>query len=335
MKCTHCNCELPDDSLFCANCGKPIAPPVPAQPAPQAPVPAAEPVAAAVPAQKPHKSKKWLLWGGIGLGIVVIALIILLLTGVLGGKDYPQDGVENLLEKGNFTAEVNAAGEKYTFQVDIDWKREELTVYAEADGEFAFAIYDGYYIESSYSNGYYAYYVGNQIDVFFEDYDPDEEIDWEEVLSLVALFLTPQADVDDYVDTDQLARCMDTLTRKLQDKKWLEKNAGYTREKEDGVTLHIYEPDLYDLACALLDMFAPCIEDEDLYDYAQEALDEYEDTLSMVKIKLELGMKDHYLVSAEAKIAGVKFKAAIEDIGKTRIDIDELEEMLDNSKLYN
>ena len=357
MKCIHCNCELPDDSRFCANCGKPLpvlnpvppvvpaptevpivsaAPVVPAAPAPAEPVPV-EPIPAEVPqineqvpAQPPRKSKKWLLWTGIGVGVIAIILVILLLTGVFGGKNYPQDGAENLIKNGNFTVEVKAMGEKMTIQVDIDWDKEEVTIYAEDDGDFAFAIYDGYYISyDSWHGDYVAEDYSEPIALFFDNYEPGEEIDWEDVAGLV--YLTTRVDPEDYVNLKQLGKCLDTLSDKLQNKKWLEKNAGYSKEKEDGVTLHVYEPDLYDLAVAVLQIFKPCMEDDYIYDYAMDMLDEYEDTLSALKIKLTLGVQGKYLVSAEAKVSGVKVKASFEDIGSTRIDMDALEDILDDA----
>ena len=360
MKCIHCNCELPDDSRFCANCGKPLpvlnpvppvvpaptevpivsaAPVVPAAPAPAEPVPV-EPIPAEVPqineqvpAQPPRKSKKWILWTGIGVGVIAIILVILLLTGVFGGKNYPQDGAENLIKNGNFTVEVKAMGDKITAQVDIDWDREEITLYIEQDGELVVAIYNGYYI--TYDSWYDEYIIEDysyEIEEFFDSYEGNEEADWEELVDEIYDLL--HVDVEDYVDLDQLSKCMNTLEKKFENKKWLKENAGYTKEKEDGVTLHIYEPDLAELGIAILDIFKPCLKDEDLYDEAIDMLDMYEYLLEEYKLKVTLGVDNGYLVSAEVRFAGLKFKATIEDIGSTRIDTDELEDILADAYDY-
>lgn len=338
MKCIHCNCELPEDSLFCLNCGQAVPPVTTCESAPAAPGFAPVPPASPAPESKPQKSKKWILFAGIGVAVVAVVLIILFATGVLGGKTYPQDGIENLIENGNFTLEAKAMGSKMTMQVDIDWKKEDVTIYAETDGEFAFAIYDGYYIYEGYTYDYYSGAIlydlvaedcSDGIEVFFDNYEPGDEIDWENLADL--LMLTTRVDAEDYVDLRTMANCFDTLMDKLENKSWLQKNANYSTEKEDGVTVHVYEPDLYDLANAVLEIFVPCFEDEDTYELLADMLEEYKDDLDDINITIKLGVKKGYLVSAEVKLYGVKIKAAIEDIGSTRIDTDELEDLLDEA----
>lgn len=335
MKCIHCSSEIPADSVFCMECGAPVAPRpapvVPPAPVPS-PVPSPAPTYVAPSAGKPRRAKKWLpfaILGGVAIVVVVVLLIVL-----LGGKTMPQEALTNLIEKGNFTLELRAMGNTAEIQVDIDWDKEDLTIYAESDGEFVFAIYDGYYIYEYY-NYYYDYYyydvqdISDEIEIFFDNYASVNQIDWDDLADL--LEDTTGEDASDYVDLDQMADCLETFLNKLENKSWLKKNAGYSTKKQDGVTLHIYEPDLNKLASAVLNIFAPCFEDEDLYEYAMEFLDDYEAALEDINITLTLGVRKDYLVSAELKVSGVKIKASIDKIGSTRIDLDELEEILEDA----
>lgn len=327
MKCPHCHHELPDDSVFCMVCGKPTTLTAPASPAASAYETA--PV-------NTKKRKKWLPFAIIGVVIMIAAIVLILM--LTGRKSMPQNGVSNVLENGNFTVELNMMGEKMELQVDIDWKKEDVTVYAEQDGEFLFAIYDGYFIEkwySSYTNSYeiYTENIRSEIAFIFANYNPDDEINWEDLSYTISKFLlNRETAVEDYVNVEEFADCVETLLNKLENKSWLKDHAGYSTEKKDGVTLHIYKPDLADLANAVLDILEPCIEDDDLYDYITDLLDNCEDMLDNIKITLTFGVKKDYLVSAEVKFMGMKYKVAIEDIGSTRIDTDELEALLKEAR---
>ncbi len=83
--CTNCGASLPDGTAFCTSCGTKLAPapaPRPAAPAYAAPAYAAP---AGYPAPAPKKKHTGLIIGIIAAVLVAAAVLVLFLTGVLGG----------------------------------------------------------------------------------------------------------------------------------------------------------------------------------------------------------------------------------------------------------
>lgn len=349
MKCNHCNNEIPNDSAFCPFCGNRVTPAVP-EPAPvftpptEVPfAPPAEPVAAPVytdpayvppaPEEQPKKKTNLIPFIAIGAVAVIAAVAILLVILFAGGKS-PQDAAQNLIDSGNFTVVAKVVGQKYTLQVNLDFKKQDATVYAESNGEFAFAIYDGYYLQKKYDywSGEYrvvATDISEEMEAFFESYEKADQSDWDEIASMLEDMM--DEDVEDYINIKKFEKAMDTFEKNMENKRWLKKYAGYSTEREDGVKLHIYEPDLTKFANAVLDIFKDCFEDDDLYDTAVDALDEYEDVLDDMEITLTLGVKGKYLVNAEAEVQGIKVKVTFDKIGKTKINTKDLKNMLDEA----
>lgn len=342
MHCTNCGAELPEGSVFCTNCGAQVQQEAPATTfctncgssipegntvCPTCGQTDAEPT----PEKKPVDKKKLITLAALAVGVVaVVALLIVLISSLAGGK-MPQDALDKLIDKGNFTIEAKADGEKAEIKVDLDVKKRELTVVCESDGEITLAIYDGYMIRyDSWYETYTATDISDELDEFFEAYEKADDANWEEVAE--KLEDLADIDVEDYVDLKQFEKCMDTFEKNLEKKSWLKENMGYETESKKGVKYHIYEPDLYKFASASLEIFKDCLEDDDLYDTAKDFLKEYKSMLKEVEISAELGVKGGYLVSAEIEAMGQKVKAEITNIGKTKIDTGDLEDLLDEAE---
>ncbi len=352
MHCTNCGAQLPDGSVFCTNCGTQMAEeeaktfctncgstvsasavscPTCGQALNAAPAPG--PAKTSIDLKNLKNTTIFGIGGTAGLailaGIAVAAIaVVILLISMLSGPTMPQDAIVNLIEKGNFTVVAKIDGEKVEMMVDLDLKKHELTMYAETD-DTIIGIYDGqsftYYKE--YKEGY-ATDISDELDEFFEAYENYDKTDWEELAKTIEDL--SGVDVEDYVNIKKFDSCYNTFEKNLAKKKWLEENADYSVETKKGVKIHTYEPDLYKLASASLECFEKAFEDEDDYEDLQDALKDVKSYLKMVKIELELGVKGKYLVSAEINAAGEKYSIEIEDIGKTKIDIDDLEDILDD-----
>lgn len=337
MHCTNCGAQLPDGSVFCTNCGAQMAEEeaktfctncgstVSAN-ASACPT-CGQALTPPAPAKEPVDKKKLITLAGLAVGaIAVVVLLIVLISSLFGGKT-PQDGLEKLIDKGNFTIEY----EDTVIMVDMDVKKQELTVYCEEDGEFSFAIYDEMYIGYySYYDEYYYYDYSDSIEQFFEAYGNYDDADWEELAELIS-DMTGE-DVEDYVNIKQFEKAMNTFEKNLENKSWLKKNAGYSTETKSGVKYHIYEPNLYTFAVASLETFEKAFEDDDLYDDAMDFLKDYKSTLKNVDVTIKLGVKGGYLVSAEVKASGQKIKVKVVDIGSTKIDTGDIEDILDDAE---
>lgn len=164
MFCNQCGKELPDDAMFCPECGAKqeaaAAPVVPAAPvaeapaaAPVAPTPAA-PVNAAVPAQVPAKkkgaSKK--IIGIVTAAVVVVAvLLVVLLAGGKGGSAYDS------ISKDMIFANYMGDGVYYFFNVKGEGTEVEDVdrTYYNADGSRIFYRtddYELYYMDSKFKS---------------------------------------------------------------------------------------------------------------------------------------------------------------------------------------
>lgn len=333
MHCTNCGAQLPEGSSFCTNCGAQIGQEEPktfctncgtsvsvtASTCPACGQSLSEPK----PAKKPI-NKKLFLYAGIAVATILVAVLLISLL----GNTMPQDGLEKLIDNGNFTL----CYDDFEIKVDLDVDKEELTLVCEVDGEITYAIYDGYMIYSSYYFGYYCYDISDELEELFEAYKEYDDADWEEMLEILLDMYSfiDMDDVHDYVNVDKLAKCMDTFEKKLANTSWLKKNAGYSTSTKNGIKYHTYKPNVYTLATASLKIFENAFQDDDDYEDLLDELKDMKKDLKDIDITIKLGTKGGYLVSAEIKYDGSKFKVTVDDIGSTKIKTSELEDILDD-----
>ncbi len=358
MFCPNCGAHAQDNAKFCPGCGKPMEVPQSAPengtagvwsngetriPAYAAPV--AQPDVSRAVKPRGYRSapeggsRKVLL--GVGTGLVALILVIVLVVNLVGGPMVTLGrAVQKTFEADNGTASFvfNVDGEtvRGEFQYAIDWKNRDITVYGtmKVDGmKGTIAIYDGYAIADS-GYGTTAVDISDELDELFEAYeDAQKELELDEILEL----LEEQTGVslDDYIDTDAIPDCMEAYGKKLNSESWLKENAGFTTEKQNGTSYYCFAPKTYQFIAASIPFFESIFEDPDDYEDIMDELKDEKAELNDIKIELTFGVKSGYLseilLEMNAGRESFSYDVELTNIGKTRIDTDELEDLLDEA----
>lgn len=339
-RCLHCGAPLDPYAVFCSSCGK------------------RQYVASA---NNPYGTKK----SGTIIKVIIAAASVALLLGIfliIGfaanwfGITKPASqivsAVENTFNADNFTADF-----KYTYSsyrgwssevkgkayISVDPDKRKLTVYAEvtANKESGIiAIYDGCYITES-SGKYHCEDISEQLDKLFDSYEDDEEFSWEDFINGI-LGKGAYDELEEDIDFDKLTSCLKEYAKKLNNKKWLEENAGYSVKKNDGVTLHRFEPDIHNFLKASAAEFESAFIDDDLWDEMNDSISDLRSGSKLTNTEIVFGIKSRKLVHFEYKFTGsydsltsgneYRIKADFYDIGKTKIDTEEMEDLLAMAK---
>ena len=284
--------------------------------------------------------------------IAGVAVLLVLLVVVLGaftnwfGLKGPLMTIASATRKtfaeGNFTvqfsAEVDYDSMEGVAYVDIDMKQETVNILMEleVDNEKGvLVIYDEYLILES--DGDYEYTdISEQLDTFFDTYEKtgESELDWEDMLDEIDPYLYDE--MEEYIDFDALNKCIETYAKQLNNAGWLKKNAGYSTQNKSGVKLHVLNPELDVFLSASVPFFETAVRNPDDYEELLDTMEDVEDVADEVEIWTVFGVKGGKLVSIEAELEvegeEIVLEATFSDIGKTKLDLDELEDFLKDAK---
>jgi tetratricopeptide (TPR) repeat protein len=135
---------------------------------------------------------------------------------------------------------------------------------------------------------------------------------------------------------DEQISILKEYLKQLNSRSWLKANAGYSTKKENGATVHCFRPDLYVFVKESFVVFEPAIIDPDEYEDMMDDLEYEEDTLDDIEIDLALTIKSSKLtgISLELEAYGddISVEMTFSDIGKTVVDVEELEDMLQKAR---
>ena len=343
-RCPHCGGPLDPDAVFCNNCGKKLSASM------------AEKAAKKLSGLKlPKLPKK----GVIAVASIALVLAVVLIVGsatswfgATGPAVQIASAVKNTLAAESFTVDFTYTYNGYhglhdevsgTAYVSFVPDKRELTAYVNltSDGETGvIAIYDGYYMEAD-RDGCWGDDISEQLDLFFDSYEkgPAEDFSSEDFLRSV-LYKGISRDIDfDVLDT-----CLAAYFKKLNDKQWLKENAGYSVEKDGGMTMHCFSPNIHTFLKASFAEIEDAFINEELYDEMNDDIADLRYGSKYTDTDAVFGVKGGKLVHFDAKVTsspdglteGDSFRAEADfyDIGKTKIDTEELKDLLAEVKTY-
>lgn len=372
MFCKTCGTPFPDGDQYCPNCGTPAAQDSPddtfaqyAPPAEENYAPNTAPAASAPEA--PKKKSSFSLLQKI-IAIAVCAALLICLIGVCTnwfGLNGPANKImratKKTLSADSMTIDISYTDDDGTevtgfVQLAINLDKEEITVYGELemDGETGIiALHDGYLLLGT-DGEYVTQDISDELDQFFEIYSENKDkykdyikggkIDWEKLLTDEDIFGDEAEDIYDeaceYVDFKELNKSLSTLGKKLNSKSWLKKNAGYSTKRSNGIKVHTFDVDIYKLVTAVLPIFEDVFVDSDVYDNAMDELDDMEEEFDEYEISVGFGVKGGKLRLIEVDLTddyGDTYNICVEfnDINKTKIDTDNIEDLLDEAELVD
>ena len=323
MYCSNCGAQMEEKDVFCAGCG-------------------AKNEEVVVDCKK-----KYVAWAVIAIIAVVAAVAIIIGTSVKGPAYDLYKAAKKTLGKESFTIEFeydDGENIESILQVQYDLKERELMLYCEEQDEDEdgrrgyFAIYDEQYIYGAeYSDGdsyCYSYDISDELDEMFDAYEASQskDFDWDNVIDIIE-----ETGID--IDKGEFEKCALSYVKLLNNKSWLKENLGYSKSKQKGVSIYSFEPDVYQFLNDLLKKMEPAFDDEDVYDDIKDELRDNKSDFKDVDITFSIGIKSGYIVSGE--LCGeydaddeVEIVFEVKDIGKTEIDVDELEDLLDEAEEY-
>lgn len=341
MICKNCNAEISDASVFCTVCGHKIE---------SAEIPANTGIK--TPAPKPRKKSTGKIVALIGaiaavccvgfIGLVLIAGILTDWFGLNGPAKQITSAAEKTLNAKTFTIEhvysfddgFISGEEEGTMQVSIDTQKRELTIFAEQNQGQVLAIYDDYLISGSEAFGYYRYDISDELDEFFDELEDLKKNDADLEEAIEDQFGN---DVADDIDYDTLGKCLKKYFKKLNSKSWLKENAGYSVKKEDGVKIHCFSPDIYKFCEVSLPFFEKAFEDKDTYEDLEDDLRRAKSDMQDTDVIIKVGVKSGKLVSIDVESITDETESQLElkftKIGNTKIDYDDLDDLIDRARI--
>lgn len=231
-RCPNCG-EIPEaGALFCNHCGTKLCESVP-QNAAETP-----------PAGRARKFP--IKWVCIASGAVLLLIIIILIVGAatnwFGAKGPAAQigsAFKNTFSAESYTVDFSFSYDEYriadtrgigTAYFVLQPAQRNFTMYIDVvldDESAVFAIYDGYYIVS-YESGTWAIDISDELDEYFNAYEEAQSMDsslknisWKKLIDNVS-YDGAYDEASEYVDFDNLSRCLTDYLMKLNDEKWLQ-----------------------------------------------------------------------------------------------------------------
>lgn len=345
--CPVCGTAVEDGTVFCSNCGANISP----VSAPDA-VLSLSAFEKSTAKKKPKKVKKILLTIGLVIAALLVVFVIVGICtnwfGLNGPLTQIASATEKTFSKHNFSADftIEVDGEEFEgtvfFDMDVENEIIHMLLNAEHDGdEIIIAIYDDHLIygsEDNLSSIDVSMYISSICDAIEYSKDSSMSFDeaWDRLIDLIPNKKQEEIN-DDYVKLDTLKKLIKTFfIKKLNNASWLKENAGYSTESENGIKMHKFEPEVGPLLVASAEHFESAFAKSSVYDDVMDFAEDAEEYTEDWEIYVGFGIKGGKLVLLEAAIGEDEFvsvSCSFYDIGKTTLNEDELDDLLDDADM--
>lgn len=343
--CPSCGCPLFANAMFCSKCGKELI----------ASSNKWRKKSGGLKFSRKPKGRTLAVCGALLLAIVLAVSFVLNWFGASGPASRIISAARNTAEAESYTMEFAITMQEYSqersgiygsLRVAADPDNRQLTLYGNltVDNDYtSFAIYHGYFI-LAYGSDNYAYAdIQEEIDAYFDSCEKD--------FSLESLINTAydegsydelKEDLEEHIDLEMLDKCLSDYMQCLNSTKWLEENAGYTLEKNNGVTTYRFTPDAYRFLRESADILESAFVSRDIRYEINTGLSELQALSDYIDLELTFDVKKDALVHIGADVSGeyarmtcgTVLHAEIDyyDIGETGFDTYQLDSILSEAK---
>ena len=340
--CDHCGAVLEDDALFCPTCGYPVDL---WQKRKKQEEKAAYPRKNSCVKKTAGSGWNWKRTAIAMTAAVLIFALAAVLVGnyfaVLGGPlQRMAAAVNNTIRAESFTVDMTLENDFWTsyetWYVQYNLKHEDLLLWMTQkfnNISYSMAICDGYKAETSGGDNYSVQNVQRGISFLFDMYRESGKLSFRKTNWQNAL---ERFDRDVYreitrvMDMEQAERDLQTLLKRMNSKKWMKENAGYSCKFKNGVMTHTLRIDPYTFLMACLECFEDAFYSKSDY-YAMQ--DEIEEMFwNGDRIDISLSVKNGKIdVFTHASSYNV-FTYAFRGVGRTVVDEEDVRAFCDRAR---
>lgn len=233
--------------------------------------------------------------------VVLVAVILLLcLPGNSAAKSFQKAAKKTLFAENFttvFTLEMNDDTIDGIINAAIDPDKRELNVYMQLTtrvSDYICGIYNNQFAVCTVNSGkIHTEDITDRVNCFFDALEKDSQPNWELLLDFNSTDLYEQVSQD--FDFAVLLDCLKVWVDQLNDADW----AGYSKERENGTTVHRFDPDPYTLICQSLPYFAPAFRNAADYSNLQAYIEDVKYLLMNGKADFSFGIKNRCLESVK------------------------------------
>lgn len=263
--------------------------------------------------------------------VAVIGLIVLLTLSSMGPITKLERAARKTLLSNafsvQFSMDINGDPVEGMMDVALDPVEKSLNMYMQLSdhaADYVCGFYDSYFVVASPSQD-----TSRVIDVydrqnaFFQALEKTGTPDWSILLDLEDVDLYDE--ICESFDFDTLLTCLGQWLDQLDTNSWAKENAGYRKTQVDGVTVHSFNPNPYDLVNQSFPYFESAFLREEDLSALQEYIANAKFLFANGKTDFSFGIKAGKLVSLDFALKYNKTDLSgnirFEDIGSAMVDI--------------